>query len=189
MHRNARLDSLASPTEPSSAERAMIRMATTGTVIRDCTKEDLARIAEIHKAQFVVPGALLGQLSPALISALYGEFLDRSIFLVHTSDGEIDGFVLGGSTRVMTWCKLSFLRKHVLVCMAEIVARPRLWLMASYRFVKLIGRWVGSLFAVPPPHEYRMLSIAVAVSATRKGVGTALVRGFESRIRAECRTY
>jgi ribosomal protein S18 acetylase RimI-like enzyme len=45
------------------------------------------------------------------------------------------------------------------------------------------------MFAVAPPEGFRMLSIAVAESVARKGVGTALVRGFEIEIPPECRTY
>ncbi|MGO9115178.1 MAG: hypothetical protein ACLP9L_38695, partial [Thermoguttaceae bacterium] len=95
--------------------------------IRPCTKEDLARIAEIHKSQFLAPDMLLGQLAPASIAALYGTFLDRSIFLVHSNDGEVDGFVLGGASRVMLSCRLAFFRKRGLSCIADVARRPDLW--------------------------------------------------------------
>ncbi len=40
-----------------------------------------------------------------------------------------------------------------------------------------------------PPDEFRLLSMAVAESVARKGVGAALVQGFEAEIRPACRTY
>ncbi len=157
--------------------------------IRPCRKEDLARIAEIHKSQFVKPDMLLGQLSPTSIAALYGTFIDRSIFLVHSNDGEVDGFVLGGSQRAMVSCKLSFFRKRALSCIVDVVRRPKLWRMAFRSFFKLIGNWLSSMAGASPQEDFHMLSIAVAVGATRKGVGTALVECFEAAIRATSGTY
>ena len=139
--------------------------------------------------RFLLPGTLLGQLSPALIAALYAAFLNRSIFLVHTSEGEVDGFVLGGSLRAMLGCKLSFLRQHALFCIADVLHRPQLWLRAFRSFVKLIRAWRSSRVKSPPRGEFCLLSIAVAKQATRKGICTALVDGFEAAIRATSRTY
>jgi ribosomal protein S18 acetylase RimI-like enzyme len=144
---------------------------------------------EIHKAQFLLPGTLLGRLSPTLIAALYATFLDRSIFLVHASDGEVDGFVLGGSSSAMMRCRLSFFRKHALFCIAEVTHQPQLWLRAFRSFVKLIKCWLSTRTAVSPREEFRMLSIAVAAHAARKGVGTELVQGFEATIGASCHMY
>ena len=169
-----------------SGKKASHATATLQTAIRPCRKEDLPRIAEIHKAQFLLKGSLLGRLSPALIGAFYGAFLDRSIFLVHTSDSEVDGFVLGGPSRAMVNCKLSFLRKHALFCLADIARRPHLWLRAFRSLLNLTGHWMPSS---APSEEFRMLSIAVAARATRKGVGTALVQGFEAALRTVSRTY
>ena len=42
---------------------------------------------------------------------------------------------------------------------------------------------------VSPGDEFRMLSIAVAPRATRKGVGRALVQAFEAAIGADCQAY
>ncbi len=175
----------------SKARRAAatVQMATVQTATRLCRKEDLARVAEIHKSQFLVPGALLGNLSPALIAAFYAAFLDRSIFLVHTSDAEIDGFVLGGSSRAMISCKNSFIRKHALLCIADVVRRPRLLLRVFRALAKLFEGWLSSSARASPRDEFRMLSIAVARRATRKGVGRALVQGFEAAIGAACDTY
>jgi len=174
---------------PVSAERATSVAETLRMAIRPCTKEDLARIAEIHKSQFLAPDMLLGQLSPASIAALYGTFLDRSIFLVHSNDGEVDGFVLGGASRVMLSCRLAFFRKRGLSCIADVVRQPSLWLLAFRSFIKLIGSWFSLMAEASPREDYRLLSIAVATDATRKGVGTALVEGFEAAIRATSRTY
>ncbi len=157
--------------------------------IRPCTRQDLARVAEIHKSRFDAPRALLGQLSLPLIAALYAAFLDRSIFLVHSSGGEVDGFIHGGSSREMLRCRLSFVRAHALACIAEVVRRPNLWPLTFRSLVKLIGRWLASIGGPPPKEEFRMLSIAVAAHAARRGVGTALVECFEAAIRRRCRAY
>jgi ribosomal protein S18 acetylase RimI-like enzyme len=124
-----------------------------------------------------------------LIAALYETFLGRSIFLVHSSDGEVDGFVLGGSSRVMLSCRLIFFFKHSLFCIAGVVRRPHLWLLALRSFVKLLGKWFSSRVGASPREEFRLVSIAVAAHATRKGVGTGLVQGFEAAIRAACCMY
>jgi len=172
-----------------SVERVRSAAETLRREIRPCTKEDLARIAEIHKSRFSAPDMLLGQLAPASIAALYGTFLDRAIFLVHSNDGEVDGFVLGGSSRVIVSCRLSFLCKRAISCIADVAGRPNLWLRAFRSFVKLIGNWFSSMAGASPSDDIRLLSIAVAASATRKGVGTALVESFEAAIRPTSRTY
>ncbi len=173
----------------SLARKATRAAETMPAAVRPCREEDLARIAEIHKTQFLVPGALLGKLSPALIAALYAAFLDRSIFLVHTSNGKVDGFVLGGSSRELIRCKYSFLCRHALFCLADVVRRPRLWLRVFRSFVGLVGGWLSSRAGALPEDKFRMLSIAVDPRAARKGVGTALVRDFEVAIRAVSHTY
>ena len=101
------------------------------SAIRPCREEDLARVAEIHKARFALPGTLLGQLSPMLIAGLYASFFSQATFLVHTSDGNVDGFVLGGSSQTMTRCKLAFFRKYALRCIVDVVCRPNLWFRGS----------------------------------------------------------
>jgi ribosomal protein S18 acetylase RimI-like enzyme len=159
------------------------------TEIRPCRKDDLARIAAIHKSRFLMPGSLLGQLSPALIAALYASFVGRAVFLVHTSDGEIDGFVLGGSSQAMLRCKLSFFGRQALYCLGSVLLRPRLWLLAFRSFVKVVRDWIGLKSAASPSDEFRMLSIAVAKGAIRQGVGTALVQGFDAATPPRYRGY
>ncbi len=171
------------------AERLTIAAKSVQTVIRPCREGDLAGIAEVHQEQFRFKGSLLGRLSPAVIAAFYGAFLDRSTFLVHISDGEVDGFVMGGSLAAIVGCKKSFLCKHGLSCVADIARRPHLWLRSLRSFVKLSLDWMPSMSWAQPPDEFRMLSIAVAQRATRKGVGTALVQGFEAEIRPACCSY
>ncbi len=157
--------------------------------IRPCRKEDLARIAEIHKSQFDEPNALLGQLGPALIAELYGAFLGRSIFLVYQSNGEVNGFVLGGPSRAMVSCRLAFSRKWALACLAEVARRPKLWLRALRSLVTLTGSWFSSMVGASPRDELRLLSIAVVAGATRKGVGKALVESFEAEVGTTSTTY
>ncbi len=138
-----------------STERATGDAESMRMVIRPCRKEDLARVATIHKSQFLLPGALLGQLSPALIAALYAAYLDQSVFLVHSSDGEVDGFALGGSSRVMLSCRLSFFRRHALMCLAGVAPTPSLAVGASFfrqvdRNVVLVARRGLAVRRIPP---------------------------------------
>ncbi len=157
--------------------------------IRPCTRRDLASVAEIHKSRFDAPCSHLGQLSPPLIAAFYAAFIGHSIFLVHSSDGEVDGFILGGSSREILRCRLSFSRAHALACIAEIACRPNLWLLALRSIATLTRKWFVSMAGAPVSEELRLISIAVAAHATRRGVGTALVECFEAATRAACRTY
>ena len=141
--------------------------------------------------QIAVPpaGRLLGRLSPAFIAALYAAYLDQSIFLVHSSDGEVNGFALGGSSRVMLSCRLNFLSPARPDVSCRCRARPHLWLLGLRSSVKLIGTWFSSLLGASPCEEFRLISIAVAEHATRNGVGTRLIQGFEAAIRAAGCTY
>jgi ribosomal protein S18 acetylase RimI-like enzyme len=157
--------------------------------IRVCRKEDLARIAEIHKSQFLVPRTLLGELSPTLITALYEAFIDRSVFLVHISNGKVDGFVLGGAMRELVRCRMSFVRRCGLWCAAEVLCRPRIWMMAFRSFAKLLRKLVPSKARAVSGEDYRLLSIAVAADSERKGIGTKLVHRFEEAIGGSCRSY
>jgi ribosomal protein S18 acetylase RimI-like enzyme len=181
--------SIGNPRQRISAVRARFTTKSLQTAIRPCRRKDLARITEIHKARFLVPGALLGRLSPALIAAFYGVFLDRSTFLVHTGDDEVDGFVLGGPNAELANCKVSFFREHALLGLADIMHRPHLWLRAFRPCVKLIARCMSSISAGAPHEDLRMLSLAVDTRAARRGVGTALVRAFEAAIRPASQTY
>jgi ribosomal protein S18 acetylase RimI-like enzyme len=173
----------------SSVENATRAASGGGAEIRPCQRGDIARIAEIHRSQFVAQGSLLSHVSPKLIATLYEEFLGRSIFLVHASDGVVDGFVLGGPAETMLRCRLSFLRKRILLCVADFARHPHLWFRALRSFGKLLGKWFSSKIVASPADEFRIVSIAVASGATRKGVGTALVGDFEKAIRGQCSGY
>jgi ribosomal protein S18 acetylase RimI-like enzyme len=157
--------------------------------IRPCAKGDIARIAEIHRSQLLVPGTLLARLSPALIATFYETFLQRSIFLVHATNGQVDGFALGGSSRAVMACRLSFVRRHILFCIADLAVRPQLWPRAFRSVGKLIANGFSLLVDAPPCEDFRLLAIAVDRSARRQGVGTRLVRAFEEAICRDCKAY
>ncbi len=55
--------------------------------------------------------------------------------------------------------------------------------------VKLFGSWFSSLLGASPRDELRLLSIAVAAGATRKGIGTALLESFEAEVGTTSTTY
>jgi ribosomal protein S18 acetylase RimI-like enzyme len=162
--------------ESTAAEAAA---GTAGGEVRACRPSDLPRVAEIHQAQLRSPGALLARLSPGLLAEFYAAFLQPALFLVHSQDGEVDGFAVGGPPAVLSRCRLALLRDHGLRCLLEIARRPRLWLRTPRTFGKLLGSNISSPFRGPPRDEVLLLAIAVDSRATRRGVGTALVRGFE----------
>ncbi len=176
-----------SPEVSYKTAKNLANVARTG--VRPCCQDDIPQVVEIHKARFSASGTLLAHLSRTLIAALYSEFLDRSVFLVHVSDGEVDGFVVGGWTHDTMRCKLAFLRRHTLFCIANIARCPRFWYRAVRFCAKVAGKCFSWKLGNSPPNEYRLVSIAVAAGASRKGVGTALVEGFEKTIRAECDSY
>jgi ribosomal protein S18 acetylase RimI-like enzyme len=157
--------------------------------IRPCAKGDIAHVAEIHKSQLLVPGTLLARLSPALIATFYETFLQRSIFLVHATNGQVDGFALGGSARAVMACRLSFVRRHFLSCIADLAVRPQLWPRAFRSVGKLIANGFSLLVDAPPCADFRLLAIAVDHSARRQGVGARLVRAFEQAICHDCCAY
>jgi ribosomal protein S18 acetylase RimI-like enzyme len=159
------------------------------TAIRPCSHQDLARVAKIHHAQFGAQKMLLGALSQASLAAFYKAFLDRSVFLVHADGDDVDGFVLGGWSRVLTRCKVAFFRQRALMCVANVLRRPQYCLTALRAFHGLVKGWLSLRSTDDSADEFRMLSIAVAPNAMRKGVGRALVQGFEAAAEAECRVY
>jgi ribosomal protein S18 acetylase RimI-like enzyme len=157
--------------------------------IRPCTKDDVSEIAAIHKRRFTQQGYILTQLSPSLIATLYASYLGRSVFLVHTTAGKIDGFVLGGNSRVLMDCRFSFLHKHWLFCARHIAFQPRLWVRSLLTLAKLAKSRLWSMRSGPAREEFRLLSIAVDGDASRKGVGGELVEAFEAAISGIARTY
>jgi len=176
-------------TAPAVEDEASERAKSARSELRKCRNTDLVRIAEIHKAQFGTPGTLLGRLSNALIATFYSGFIGRPIFLVHSTNAQVDGFVLGGSHRELKRCKLAGLRKRPLLYFMDIVRRPDLWWRATRPIAKLLGNRLVPAIGASPREEYRLLSIAVAPEGTSRGIGQALVRGFEEAIREVSNSY
>jgi ribosomal protein S18 acetylase RimI-like enzyme len=163
--------------------------ATIGGEVRACRRADLPRLVEIHHSQLCPPGTLLGRLSPQLLAEFYANFLKRSVFLVHAFNGEVDGFVLGGAPALLSRCRLALLGDHGLRCALEIARRPSLWLRTPRTLCKLVGSKMSSPRGTATGDEFLLLSIAVDPSATGRGVGTALVRGFEDAARKQSQAY
>ena len=170
-------------------ETAAFAERTALAAIRPARQEDLARIAEIYKSQFCMPGTLLGRMSAPLIAALCGAFPPALIFLVHTTDGAVDGFVLGGTSRATLQCRMSFFLRHPLLCIVNVAFQPGLWRRAYRAFVRTIGGWISSTSEASSHDRVHMLSIAVAADALRRGIGTALVQKFEAAIVPQSQTY
>ena len=151
--------------------------------LRPVEDRDLPAIAAIHKAQFSTH--FIGQYSCRVIADYYRSFLSQSIFLVHETTTELDGFVLGGRLMDLSNCARVFLRRHWLCCLWDTLLRPRLWLDAPRRAMSyIIPVRTGSNGCDEPPEPFNMaiLSIAVAEEARGKGVAAALLGAFEQEI-------
>jgi ribosomal protein S18 acetylase RimI-like enzyme len=171
------------------SHRAASTSRTMLTSVRPCRKEDLPQIAAIHKSQFCTPDALLGKFSPSLITGLYAAFLEKSVFLVCSSNDEIDGFVLGGPSQAIMRCRLAFCRQHALSCAMSILSRPGLWRRALSAGIKVVRDWTVSISRASSEADYCLLAIAVAETSKRRGVGRALVRCFEATIPPAFHSY
>jgi ribosomal protein S18 acetylase RimI-like enzyme len=157
--------------------------------IRNTQESDLLAIAGIHKAQFA--SHFLGQYSPTLLACYYRTFLDKDLwFLVHESEGIVDGFILGGEDRELDRCRTAFLHRNVIRCLWETLVRPSLWFEA-------VRRTLGNLPLTrrrTQPDELKPLkgspfidvvSIAVSPSEMGKGVAAMLITAFEQAIQAK----
>jgi ribosomal protein S18 acetylase RimI-like enzyme len=157
--------------------------------VRTATLDDLWEVARIHKARFSQPQYLLGQYSLAVIRAFYAAFLQRGILLVCDSPGGIDGFVLGGTSSVLSDCKRSFLRANALRCAWETAVRPRLWLAGVRAAVPLVFRGRKPAGPQAAGETMRMLSIAIADKPRRGGTAMSLIEAFDDRVRGLCTAY
>jgi ribosomal protein S18 acetylase RimI-like enzyme len=157
--------------------------------IRACREDDLAAVVKIHNSQLSQPEGLLGLLSAQRIADLYRMFLSRSVFLVHTTDGLIDGFVVGTTTTTALRCRLLFICRHPLLCVGKVVSHSRLWRRAIGSLAKVVGGSLPCRCAGPSRQRFHLLAIAVDRSATRKGIGTSLVRAFEAAVPHAYRQY
>jgi ribosomal protein S18 acetylase RimI-like enzyme len=158
--------------------------------IRPVEPRDLLEIATIHKAQFRTH--FLGQFSLHLISAYYGSFLHRSIFLLEESGNKVNGFVLGDGLEELRQCVTSFFKNHWRWCLWDTLLRPRLWIESPRRALRqLVPSRPAEKRPPKSPEEtlFRLLSIAVSEKAMGTGVAAALIRAFEEKIEHFADTY
>ena len=79
------------------------------TIIKDAGLDDLKYVAKIHKEIF--HDHYLGQFSETLIEKFYQVFIHSDIiFLVSETNGVVNGFVLGGESKKINYCKSSFIK-------------------------------------------------------------------------------
>jgi ribosomal protein S18 acetylase RimI-like enzyme len=154
--------------------------------VRLATRADLLQIARIHKQRFSRPMDFLGHYSLGLITEFYREFLGRCVFLVHATDREIDGFVLGGEAKTLAHCKGTFRRNHFVASVLQTLTRPHIWSLASQRI-----RHHRSDAHGPPGTggDFRLLSLAVDQQAEGSGVGKALMRAFDAAVPPQYLAY
>ncbi len=150
--------------------------------IRAATQDDMGDVARIHKARFGGQEYTLGQYSTSLVRGFYASFLGRCVFLVHTSDRGVDGFVVGGGCGEVAGAQRAFVRNNLVRCCLETLGHPSL-LRAGYNFIRRSYLPQPSKFLkVLAPNLPKLLSIAVDEAAQGSGAGAALVKAFESCI-------
>jgi ribosomal protein S18 acetylase RimI-like enzyme len=151
--------------------------------IRPAENSDLPAVAAIHQRQFETH--FLGQYSTKLLECFYRSFLGKSLFLVHETENDVDGFVMGGESADLNSCEKAFIRENLPRCCWETIFRPHVWRGAIWRgaaTVKSLLRRHEPRQDVSSDPNIRILSIAVEKSAMGSGAATALVKAFEEII-------
>ena len=157
--------------------------------VRAATPDDIRDVARIHKARFCGPSLTLGHFSVSLISKFYRSFLGRYVFLVHTSERGVDGFVLGGEREELFSAKRTFIFSNLGRCCWEIVLHLHLW-PAVFHFIRRFFIPQEKDFVRPlAPDLPRLFLLCVAKAAEGSGAATALVKAFESVISSRYAGY
>lgn len=150
------------------------------------TEDALAAVCELHVS--AVAGVLSARFGTRYVRAFMSWFLrtDTAIALVATTEqGAVVGYVIGapiGYTATLN-------RELAWVAATCLIGRP--WLLFDSRIRAtlkarlgfMVGRSAGDTTGLPSP-AMSLVGIAVSPSAGNKGVGFALMKGFERRARA-----
>jgi ribosomal protein S18 acetylase RimI-like enzyme len=159
----------------------------TANVIRACKKEDLSRVARLHKKAFSFELSLLSQSSPRLIEKFYAECLDHCILIISEPNGKVTGVALGGAAEDLSRARRSFYWKNVLGCIAQGLSNAKLIVHALSNWRNLFlgtrldpGDWLDVAFT--------LLVLAVSEDARGSGLALELSQAFEARL-GTGRTY
>jgi len=149
--------------------------------------EHLGTVVEIYRRSF--QGTFLASLGPAILSLMFGAFLDGapreiSIVCLNSSDQAI-GFVCGSGDRVLY--VRNFLRKRIVTLLPLVVAaaardkRLAVEIIRRSRslLVALLPQPDASLGGLPPAS---LMTIAVADDSRGQGVGASLVVAFTDKL-------
>lgn len=147
-------------------------------VIRKADNWDIPQIALLHKSQFSTH--FLGRYSVKLIERFYENFITSSIFIVNENKlGEIDGFVLGGSSDKLNISKSNFIKNYRLHYILETISMPSVYLQALTKAVDICKSLISPEHSVD---SIRLLSIAVSNDVKGTGIAVKLLRKFELSI-------
>jgi ribosomal protein S18 acetylase RimI-like enzyme len=169
-----------------SQEKGEIRMT---THVREATLADLADVARIHKSRFASGRYTLGRYSIPLLRAFYAAFLGRSIFLVHTCNDKVGGFVLGGTEEAIAASKRDFIRNNLCRCALETIWHPSLWNRTIHTAYESLKPRRATVPCELEKNGISMLSLAIAEDAARTGAATALFQAFDEIARDRCSHY
>ncbi len=147
----------------------------------NAVEQDLYQVAQIHKERF--PDHYLGKFSISLLYRFYKNLLDaKQIFIVAKEKDEVVGFVVGGDIKIIKERLSLFIRTNVLFYGLEILIRPNTWAKSFDKLKEVIFKQPSSQYNLDDHEKYTLLSIATAKSAGGKGVGTGLVKAFDSTL-------
>jgi ribosomal protein S18 acetylase RimI-like enzyme len=150
-------------------------------IYRNTVEADLNKIAKIHKQRF--PDHYLGKFSVSLLYKFYKNLLDSNqIFLVAEEDNKIVGFVVGGDIKVIKERLNLFIKRNVLYYSLEILVRPNTWSKSIEKIKRMFIKQPEGYYNLDDYEPYTLLSIATALEAQGKGVGSGLIKAFDNEI-------
>ncbi len=155
--------------------------------LRAAIRGDIPEIAALHKSRFA--DDLLGSLSVQLLGRLYDIAFGRLPIFVHASESGVDGFVIGGDVAEISRCRREFWQANWRACVWYAAWRPLLWAAHARRAIDFLAARRQTTAVALPQGFARLWVIAVAKSSSGKGVGTLLMREFESGIRGQHGAY
>ena len=139
---------------------------------------DLPAVVSVHREAF--PNFFLSFLGPRFLCEFYAALVDApdGIVLVATDDGAVCGFV-AGTVRPRAFYRRLFRRRSFRIALALVPAMLR----RPGTLARVARRARQRAMGEPDGGGAELMSMAVAPSGQRRGVGRALVDAFASRLR------
>lgn len=150
------------------------------------TEDTLTAVCDLHLN--AVAGVLSARFGTRYVRAFMSWFLrtKTAIALVAaTEDGAVVGYVIGapiGYTATLNR-ELAWVAASCLIGRPWLLFDSRIRVTLKARLGFMVGRSAGDTTGLPSP-AMSLVGIAVSPAVANRGVGSALMKGFESRARA-----